>query len=155
MSSALRELSPPKAVTSDRSLVQHMNKDVTEAELSVLEAIWIHGRATIRELTDRLYPGGGASSYASVQKLLERLEAKGAVRRERDKNVYAYTALVGKEDVLAHRLMDVAARLCEGSLTPILTHLVASQKLTAAQRQKLVRMLEETARVPSRKGKTS
>ena len=34
-------------------------QDVTEAELAVLEALWEGETATIRALTDALYPGGG------------------------------------------------------------------------------------------------
>ena len=56
-------------------------RDVTDAELDVLRALWDDGKATIRVLTDRLYPSGGTSEYATVQKLLERLEAKGHVAR--------------------------------------------------------------------------
>ena len=57
--------------------------DVTETELAVLEALWDEEPATIRTLTDLCYPGGGTSHYATVQKLLERLEHKGYVRRQR------------------------------------------------------------------------
>ena len=35
-------------------------QDVTERELAVLQALWDAGPATIRRLTDVLYPGGGA-----------------------------------------------------------------------------------------------
>ena len=56
-------------------------QDVTDAELEVLRALWELGPATIRTLADRLYPRGGASEYATVQKLLERLEDKGHVKQ--------------------------------------------------------------------------
>ena len=46
----------------------------------MLQAPWNAGPATIRQLTDELHPGGGAGSYATVQVLLNRLEAKGCVR---------------------------------------------------------------------------
>ena len=48
--------------------------DVPDAELAVLKALWDQGEATIREIADRLYPGGETSHYATVQKLLDRLE---------------------------------------------------------------------------------
>ena len=32
--------------------------NVTDAELAVLKELWALGPSTIRELTDRLYPGG-------------------------------------------------------------------------------------------------
>ena len=60
--------------------------DTTDAELAVMQSLWDlprpGGAATIRELTDRLYPGGAASEYATVQKLLERLNNKGYVSRK-------------------------------------------------------------------------
>ena len=58
-------------------------QDVTDAELAVLQVLWEQGPATIRQLTDRLYPEGKTSHYATVQKLLERLQAKGCVSRDR------------------------------------------------------------------------
>ena len=36
-------------------------QDVTDAELAVLKRLWAAGSATIRDITDALYPGGGAS----------------------------------------------------------------------------------------------
>ena len=54
-------------------------QDVTEAELAVLQALWDAGPATIRQLVERVYQQTGTSVYGTVQKLLERLEAKGCV----------------------------------------------------------------------------
>ena len=50
--------------------------DVTEAE-AVLQALWDLGPSTIRQLVERVYRQTGASADGTVQKLLERLEAKG------------------------------------------------------------------------------
>ncbi len=47
--------------------------DVTDAELAILKSLWELGPSTIRQLSDRLYPGGEAAHYATVQKLLDRL----------------------------------------------------------------------------------
>ncbi len=56
---------------------------LTDAEFAVLEPLWEAGPQTIRQLTVRLYPQQSTSDYATVQKLLERLEAKGCVKRDR------------------------------------------------------------------------
>ncbi len=47
--------------------------DVTDAELAILEGLWGGGPATIRQLAERVYGREGASVYATVQKLLDRL----------------------------------------------------------------------------------
>ena len=49
-------------------------RDITDAELAVLQVLWDAGPLPIRRITGRLYPGGTAAQYATVQKLLERLE---------------------------------------------------------------------------------
>ena len=103
---------------------------VTETELAVLKLLWSRGASTIRQLTDRLYPGGGASHYATVQKLLERLEAKGCVRCARQERVNVYSSAIGRTDLIARRLRETADQLCDGSLTPLLTHLVGSRELS-------------------------
>src|SRR5262249_53020005 len=105
-------------------------QDVPDAELAVLQLLWDHGAATIRQLTEALYPGGGTPQYATVQKLLERLESKGYVRRDRAGAAHTFTAAVGRDALIGRRLQDVAEKLCGGSLTPLLTHLVRAKRLS-------------------------
>ena len=71
-------------------------RDVTEYELAILQVLWDSGPATIRQLTDVVYPTGGTAQYATVQKLLERLERKGCVRRDRSGSAHVFTAALGR-----------------------------------------------------------
>lgn len=119
---------------------------VTDAELTVLKALWERGTSTIRELTDALYPGGGAAHYATVQKLLERLEAKACVKRRPRGRVNVYTASRGRKDLIEHRLRETAEKLCEGSMTPLLTHLMGSVKLSRDQIAELRRLVDRMER---------
>jgi predicted transcriptional regulator len=118
-------------------------QDVTDTELELLRRLWDAGSATIRRLTDDLYPGGGTSHYATVQKLLERLEAKGCVRRNRSASVHVFQAVVEREALIGRRLRAIAETLCDGSIAPLLTHLVRSQPLSKADRQSLKRLIDE------------
>ncbi len=113
--------------------MKRAKKSVTDAELGVLKALWKQGASTIRQLTDLLYPGGGASYYATVQKLLDRLESKSCVRRRQRGRVNVYTATVDRQALIAGRLRETADRLCDGSLTPVLTQLVSSGELTPCE----------------------
>jgi BlaI family transcriptional regulator, penicillinase repressor len=118
-------------------------QDVTETELAILQLLWDQGPATIRQLTDILYPGGGTSHYATVQKLLERLEAKDCVRRQRSGTAHTFAAAVDRDELIGRRLQAMAEQLCGGSLTPLLTHLVRARKLNARDRQKLRSLIDE------------
>lgn len=118
-------------------------QDVTDAELAVLQALWDRGSTTIRELTEALYPRGSTAHYATVQKLLERLETKRCVRRDRKEWPHVFTATVDRGHLIGRRLKAVAEKLCEGSLTPLLTHLVRGDQLSAEERRSLRGLLDE------------
>jgi predicted transcriptional regulator len=117
--------------------------DVPDAELAVLQRLWDEGPATIRQLRDALYPGGGDAEYGTVQKLLERLERKGFVRRQRSEPAHVFAASVAREELIDKRLEDIAEKLCDGSLTPILTHLVRNRRLSARDRKELRDLIDE------------
>ena len=118
-------------------------KDVTDAELAVLQVLWEQGTATIRQICDRLYPKGSAAHYATVQKLLERLEAKRLVVRDRSRVPHEFRPTVGREELIGRELRALADKLGEGSLTPVLTHLVRTRSLSAEERRSLRRLLDE------------
>src|SRR3979411_28557 len=114
-------------------------QDITEAEMGVLQVLWDRGAASIRQITDVLYEGRAeAAQYATVQKQLERLEAKGVVRRDRTLFVHVFTAAIDRGELIGtRRLRDMAEKLCGGSLAPILSHLARTKALTQTERQAL------------------
>lgn len=128
---------------------------ITETELSILEVLWRRGSPQlIGVVVDELYSERSASNHATVQSLLGRLEAKGCVRRRREGRAYVYEATVGRDDVIGHELRSVAERLCEGSMTPLLTHLVRASRLTDRDRDELrvlLESLEATSQKPKRR----
>jgi BlaI family penicillinase repressor len=120
--------------------------DVTEAELAVLQALWDRGPATIRQLTDLLYPGGSDAHYATVQKLLDRLEIKGHVERDRSRHAHVFRPLSCRDDLVGRRLRAMAEQLCGGLMAPLLTHLVRAETLTAREREELRTLIDELDR---------
>ncbi len=116
---------------------------ITGAELKVLEELWRSGEASIRDLRDLIYPDGGASKFATVQKLLSRLEAKYLVHRRRDEANWIFRATVAREDLIGDELRRVADQLGGKSMTPILTCLVESGALTAKEKAHLRSLLDE------------
>jgi predicted transcriptional regulator len=124
---------------------------VTDTELAILQVLWDQGTATRRKITDILYPGGDTAHYATVQKLLERLEAKGYVRHDRRGGVLSFTAAVDREQFISRRLLEMAEKLCGGSLTPLLMNLVRAKQLSAKELEELRALLEELR--PQAKGR--
>src|SRR5262245_24987674 len=116
---------------------------VTGAELKVLEELWDRGEASIRDLRDVLYPNGGGSKFATVQKLLDRLVAKGLVRRRKEAVNWLFRATAERDELIGSELRRVADRLGGNSMTPLLTYLVETGALTSKERAHLRRLLDQ------------
>ena len=116
---------------------------VTDAELAVLNVLWDIGPRTIGEIAGRLYPKKTTAEYATVQKLLDRLERKGCVARNRTGHAHVFAASIDRDRVIGEHLQDLADRLCDGSLTPLLLHFVRRTRLTDRDRVMLRRLIDE------------
>lgn len=104
-------------------------REITDTELEVMRQLWHRDQATIREITDALYPDGEHSHYATVQSLLDRLEAKAFVTREKDGRVNRFRASVTRSELARRRLRATADALFDGAMAPLLTHLVDNSDL--------------------------
>jgi len=116
---------------------------VTDGELAVLEVIWKRGDPTSRDIARAIYDDVSDSKTATVQKLLERLETKGCVDRDRTERAHRFRARVSREDFLEDRLRALAEQVCEGSLAPLVTTLLRSRDLTARDRDDLRKLVDE------------
>src|SRR6516164_2168481 len=130
--------------------------DATDAELAVLRHLWDHGTRTRRQITDALYPGGGPAHYTTVQKLLERLEAKGhAARGPSVDGALTFTASLAREQLISRRLREVADKLCGGSLTPLLMNLVRAKPLSSRELQELHDLIQQAGQKRKPRSKPS
>lgn len=125
---------------------------VTDAELAILEQLWKTAPQTTRALVEAIYPSRTPSDIATVQKLIQRLEAKGLVARDRGARIHQFSPTVSCEAYGGDRLAELADRLTEGSVAPLLLHLVNSQALTAGELAELREVLNTTA--SNRKGQS-
>jgi len=116
---------------------------VTETELSILQVLWEGREATTREIAEALYDEVTDPKVASVQKLIERLEAKGCVERDRSERAHRFRPLVTRDEFLQDRLQAMADRLCSGSLAPLMSALVESRDVPKGDRQKLRSLIEK------------
>jgi predicted transcriptional regulator len=126
----------------------------TEAELRILAELWEREEATIRDLRDLIYPDGGESKFATVQKLLARLVAKKLVGRRKDSGNWSYRALVARDELIGGELRRVADRLGGNSMTPLLTYLVETGELSAKEREHLRKLLDGAPDEQRRKART-
>jgi predicted transcriptional regulator len=118
---------------------------LSRLELQVMEALWTQGVLAIREIQES-FPQSGRPPYTSVQTLVNRLEAKKAVRRTRKiGNAHLFEAVISR-DVTQRRLIDDFLSLFGGRMQPIMTHLIEAGKLTLEDVQAAERELRKLAK---------
>jgi BlaI family transcriptional regulator, penicillinase repressor len=127
-------------------------RDVTGAELAILQILWEEGAVPVRRLLERLYASGGPSAHATVQKLLERLEAKGCITRDRGGPLHLFSAAISRKDLIDRRLRAVSDELCGGSLAAMLSHLVNPRKLAPKDRRVLRDFFQQLEQEQSTEG---
>jgi predicted transcriptional regulator len=117
---------------------------LANAELAVMEVLWDDGSVTARQVRERLYPGTDKAQHGTVQRLLQRLEDKGFVARDRSLAVHVFVPAVSREAYAGGQLETLAERLTGGSFVPLLTHLVEQRRLPEAEIARLRRILDDS-----------
>ena len=119
---------------------------LANAELAVMELLWEVESLSARGLREQLYPGSAKAQHGTVQRLLQRLESKGCVGRDRSGSAHLFKALVGREAYAASQLESLASKLTGGSLSPLITQLLQDQKISDAEIMSLRSILNEARR---------
>lgn len=102
---------------------------LSRLELQIMETLWSHGAASVREIQEA-FPEKGRPAYTTVQTMVYRLEAKGAVRRwKKIGNAHVFEAVVSR-NAAERRLIDDLLGLFGGSSQPVVAHLIESGNLT-------------------------
>ena len=117
-------------------------KPLANAELAVMELLWDEDRLTARHIREQLYPGSTKAQHGTVQRLLQRLEDKGFVERDRALPVHLFTAAISREEYAGSQLESLADKLTGGSLAPLITHLMEQKKISRAEIRRLRKILE-------------
>ena len=116
---------------------------LTNAELAVMELLWETEQLTARQIREQIYGDSEKAQHGTVQRLLQNLEDKGFVRRDRSLGVHLFSAVVAREAYGGLQLESLAAKLTGGSIAPLLTHLLAEKKLAKSEIRRLRLLLEE------------
>ncbi|MBV9265913.1 MAG: BlaI/MecI/CopY family transcriptional regulator [Acidobacteriaceae bacterium] len=123
---------------------------LTKLELQILEALWGHGKASIREIQEAFPEPRPA--YTTIQTTVYRLEEKRAVRRVRKiSNAHIFEPIVAR-DVTRHRLLDEILSFFGGRAQPMMAQLAEAGKLSLEDVRELEKVLKKLESEQKRKG---
>jgi predicted transcriptional regulator len=114
---------------------------LTKLELQILETLWTHGKASIREIQEGFPEPRPA--YTTIQTTVYRLEGKKAVRRVRKiSNAHNFEPIVAR-DVARHRLLDEILSFFGGRAQPMMAQLAEAGKLTLDDVRELEKIIRK------------
>ena len=118
---------------------------LTKLELRIMEALWTGGVSSVREIQEAL-PAKNRPAYTTVQTMVYRLEAKGAVRRvKKIGNAHVFEAAISRQSA-QRRLVDELLGFFGGKIQPVMAHLVESGRLSLEDVQEAEKTLRKLAR---------
>lgn len=104
----------------------------SETEFQMLKVLWSLKGATVAQVRQRYNELNRTSlAYTTVMTLLGRLAAKGAVKVDKEREPYLYSATSRRQTVLRDRLRNFVKSVFDGNADELVLHLVESEKLSA------------------------
>lgn len=116
---------------------------VTDTELAVLEYLWDHEGAIVREISFGLYADNTPAYHATVNSLLDQLEKKGFVSRDRTEFAHRFSASIERSDLVKSQLQEIADSHFDGAWGPMLLSLVDKIKLGRRDREAIRKIIDK------------
>ncbi len=110
-------------------------------QLQIMEVLWRRGRATARQITDEL-SRNKPIAHSTVQTLLRKLEAKGAVTHDVEERTFIFRPLYQQTEVTASATRDLLTRVFHGSVYGLVAHLLQNEAISPEERQRLRELIE-------------
>ncbi len=117
----------------------------TDGELEILNVLWQHGPATVREVYEKL-SATKPVVYTTVLKLLQIMSEKDLVRRDERQRAHVYEACLPQSEMQRHLVTDLLDRAFEGSAKELVMQALSSQKASRGDLAEIRRMLDEYER---------
>src|SRR5688572_24606261 len=120
-------------------------KELTAAELEMMNVIWRIGPCSVAQVQERLRPQRELA-YTSVSTIVRILEQKGYVTSEKVGRGHSYDAAVSKEAYQALSLKRIVHNVFDGAPSLLVQRLLASETLTPEELAQIKSLLREKAK---------
>lgn len=115
--------------------------ELTEAEWSVIKAVWEKEPCTAPEIQERLH-GQTGWTYSTVRTLMDRMVGKGLLLAEKVRKLTLYRSAVTRQQAQRGELLYALKHAFNGALTPMVQCLLDTSELTAKEVAELEQLLK-------------
>ena len=116
---------------------------LTEAELRLMDVLWLKGPSTVQQVLDAL-PKKSHLAYNSVLTTIRILEQKGYLKHIKDGRAHVYRPLVARADASRSEIRHLAHRFFGNSHEMLALNILEDHGIDADELQRLRQLLEQT-----------
>jgi predicted transcriptional regulator len=113
---------------------------LTEAELRIMNVLWVRGSGTVQEVLDSITQKP-VLAYNSVLTTIRVLEKKGYLKHLKDGRAHVFTPLVGQEEATRSEIRHLVNRFFKNSHEQLVLNLLEDQGIEADEIGRLREML--------------
>ena len=112
----------------------------TDAELEILQILWMNGPATVRFINDTINKNREVG-YTSTLKIMQIMMDKGLIVREIIERTHYYTAAVDEESTQSHLLDEFVENAFRGSTSTLVMRMLGSGITTQKELEEIKKMI--------------
>ena len=114
----------------------------TTAELEILSVLWERGRATVREVYEELN-ARKPTVYTTVLKMLQIMDEKGLVERDKQLKAHLYRAKQPQEQTQKNLVSDLLEKAFRGSALKLVQHVLETKPASAEELAEIRKLINE------------
>jgi BlaI family transcriptional regulator, penicillinase repressor len=122
---------------------RRQSETLTEAELRIMNVLWLKGLGTVQLILDAL-SHKPALAYNSVLTTIRVLERKGYVGHSKDGRAHVYAPLVGREEATRSEISHLVGRFFKNSHEQLVLNILEDKGIEADGLDRLREMLERS-----------
>ncbi len=119
------------------------SETLTDAELRIMNVLWIRGSATVQLILDSLSQTP-ALAYNTVLTTIRILERKGYVKHFKDGRAHVYSPLVGRNEASRSEIRHLVGRFFRNSHEQLVLNILEDRGIDAVEIERLREMLERS-----------
>ena len=117
------------------------SQTLTEAELRLMNVLWLKGSATVQQVLDAL-AGKPALAYNSVLTTIRILENKGYVKHVKDGRAHVYIPLVGRREATRFEIRHLVNRFFKNSHEQLVLNILQDESIDESELARLRDLLK-------------
>lgn len=119
-----------------------MANNPTKSELEILDMLWQRGEATVRELHEDL-SATKPTAYTTVLKLLQIMDEKGLVERDKNAKAHVYRAKQPQDETQKSLVSDLLEKAFRGSALKLVQHVLETKPASAEELAEIRKLINE------------